>query len=315
MRLAFFGTPDFAVPSLDALAASRHDVAGVVTQPDRARGRGQRVTFAPVKARALELGLPVLQPERLRSEPFAAAFDAWDVDLAVVAAYGRILPATLLEQPRLGMINVHASLLPRWRGAAPIQRAILAGDRATGITIMRVVEALDAGPMLARTVTPIDENETSSQLEQRLSILGAELLVEVVDRLAAGPIVGDEQDEALVTYAERITRADGLVDWSRPARALHDQVRGLHPWPHASTFLKGRRLLVLESQVADEQAPVERPGTILGAVPAGLTVSTGRGALTLLRVQPEGRPAMTARDYANGHRIAAGDRFDPPPAS
>lgn len=310
MRIAFFGTPAFAVPSLDAIAASEHVLAGVVTQPDRPRGRGQKITLAPVKARALDLGVPILQPERLRDAGFLAAFDAWNVDLAVVAAYGRILPAELLDRPRLGMINVHASLLPRWRGAAPIQRAILAGDRETGITIMKVVAALDAGPMLAREATPIDADETSVELERRLSEIGARLLMAVVARLAEGPVEGEPQDEALVTYADRITRADGIVDWTAPARAIHDRIRGLHPWPHASTWLHGRRILLHESQLVDA-APADAPaGTIVRADAEGIVVAAGEGAVRLLRLQPEGRAPMTVRDFLNGHRVTVGDRFE-----
>ncbi len=314
MRVAFFGTPAFAVPTLDALAASSHTLCGVVTQPDRARGRGQRVTLAPVKARALDIGLPILQPERMRDEAFLDAFDAWQADLAVVAAYGRILPARLLAMPRLGMINVHASLLPRWRGAAPIQRAILAGDTETGITIMTVVEALDAGPMLAREATPIDPDETSVALERRLSDIGGRLLIEVVDRLAAGPLTGEPQDEGLVTYADRITRADGVVDWTQPARAIHDRVRGLHPWPHASAAIGGRRVLLIESRIASAETADAAPGTIVDAGRAGLVAATGQGTILLTRVQPEGRAAMAAGDFANGYRIAPGMQFEPPAA-
>jgi methionyl-tRNA formyltransferase len=312
MRIAFFGTPAFAVPSLDAIAASPHTLCGVVTQPDRARGRGQRVTPAPVKARALELGVPVLQPERLRDEVFLASFEAWQADLAVVAAYGRILPARLLDSPRLGMINVHASLLPRWRGAAPIQRAILAGDKETGVTIMRVVEALDAGPMLARQATPIDPDETSVVLERRLSEIGARLLIDVVDRLATETVLGDPQDEALVTYADRVTRADGVVDWDHPAQAIHDRIRALHPWPHASASIGGRRLLLIESHLGSSDTLGAIGGTILDTSRSGILVATGHGTVALTRVQPEGRAAMAAADFANGYRVAAGMRFDPP---
>jgi methionyl-tRNA formyltransferase len=311
MRVVFFGTPAFAVPSLDALAASPHEVVAVVTQPDRARGRGQRVSAAPVKARALELGLPVLQPERLRDDQFLAAFDTFGADLAVVAAYGRILPQALLDRPRHGMINVHASLLPRWRGAAPVHRAILAGDRETGITIMRVVLALDAGPMLAREGVDIDPNETSAALESRLATLGARMLVPVVDTLARGPLPGLEQDAALVTYAQRIERADGHVVWTRPAQAIHDQIRGLYPCPHASVLIHGRRTLLLESRV-ENVAPVRAaPGTVMEAGNEGIVVAAEPGAIRILRLQPEGRAGMTARDFLNGRPMRAGDHIEP----
>jgi len=315
MKIAFFGTPAFAVPSLDALAESPHEVVGVITQPDRARGRGQKVTFAPVKARALERGIPVLQPERLKADEFLNPFDALRADLCVVAAYGRILPQLLLDRPRLGMINVHASLLPRWRGAAPIHRAILAGDAETGITIMRVVFALDAGPMLARSVVPIGDDETSVSLEGRLADAGARLVVDVVDRLAAGPVIEDEQDESLVTYAARIERADGQVTWARPARDIHNQIRGLHPWPHAATVLKGKRLLLIESRVEHEHQTAATPGQIIEAGPSGLVVATAPGAVRLLRVQAEGRPVVHVRDFLNGHPMHPGDTFALPVAT
>jgi methionyl-tRNA formyltransferase len=311
VRIAFFGTPAFAVPTLDAIAASGHDLVGVVTQPDRARGRGHKVTMAPVRARALDLGVPVLQPERLRDEGFLSAFDALRPDLCVVAAYGRILPQVLLDRPSFGTINVHASLLPRWRGAAPVHRAILAGDRETGVTIMRVVLALDAGPMLARTAVPIEPDETSAALETRLATVGASLLIGVVDRMSAGPVAGEAQDEGLVTYAERITRADGDVDWGRPARQIHNQIRALHPWPHAAVVIRDRRVLLVESRVEHEEPTPAVPGQILEAGATGLVVAAAPGAVRLLRLQPEGRPPMAARDFLNGHPAAPGERLTP----
>lgn len=312
MKVAFFGTPAFAVPTIDAIAASGHTLVGVVTQPDRARGRGQKVTFAPVKARALALGLPVLQPERLKAAEFLDAFDALGADIGVVAAYGRILPQVLLDRPRLGLVNVHASLLPRWRGAAPIHRAILSGDRQTGITIMRVVLALDAGAMLAKVATDIEPSDTSVALEARLAAAGGTLLVDVLDRLAAGPVHEEPQDETLVTYAQRIERADGDVTWTRPAQDIHNQIRGLHPWPHAAVTLGDRRLLLIESRVEREDGVEGEPGEILDAGPAGIVVSASRGAVRVVRLRPEGRPAMHARDFLNGRPIARGERFTTP---
>lgn len=314
MRIAFFGTPSFAVPTLDALADSRHELVVVVTQPDRPRGRGQKVTFAPVKARATTLGLPILQPDTLRDEAWRATFAEFGVDLAVVAAYGKILPRALLDTPRLGMINVHASLLPRWRGAAPVHRAILAGDTETGVTIMRVVAALDAGPMLAREATPIRPDETSAELEARLAAIGARLLVPVVDAMDGGGSGPAEapQDESVVTYAQRIERADGDLAWTQPARAVHDRIRGLHPWPHASAVLHGKRVLLIESRVETEAATAAAPGAIVDAGPSGIVVAARPGAVRLLRLQPEGRAVMTARDFLNGHPVHQGDRLEPP---
>ncbi|ODS53251.1 MAG: methionyl-tRNA formyltransferase [Acidobacteria bacterium SCN 69-37] len=312
MRVAFFGTPTFAVPTLDAIAASSHTIAGVITQPDRARGRGQQVTLAPVKARALALGVPVLQPDRLKDEGFLEAFDRLGADIGVVAAYGRLLPQVLLDRPRLGLVNVHASLLPRWRGAAPIHRAVIAGDREAGITIMRVVLALDAGAMLATAATLIDPDETSMALEARLATMGATRLVEVLDRLARGPVTETPQDEARVTYAHRLERADGDLDWARPAREVHDRIRGLHPWPHAAARLGDRRVLLIESRVAHETPTDQEPGTVIVSGADGLVVATAPGAVRLLRLQPEGRPVMAVRDFLNGRPVHVGDRFTPP---
>ena len=310
MRIAFFGTPDFAVPSLDAIANSRHELAVVVTQPDKPRGRGKKVTPAPVKARALELGLPVLQPTALKPPDFAGELAALKLDLAVVAAYGRILPAHVLTTPRMGMINVHASLLPRWRGAAPVHRAVLADDPETGVTIMRVVLALDAGPMLAKMPTPIGGDETSEELERRLAVLGAALLGETIEALARGPVTETVQDENLVTYAYRLERRESSLDWSLPAAGVHNQIRGLTPWPLASTLLAGRRLILHRSRIAEREGILAAPGTVLSASDSGLVVAAGRGSVTLTEVQAEGRPPMSVRAFLNGHRVQAGEKLE-----
>jgi methionyl-tRNA formyltransferase len=310
VRIAFFGTPDFAVPSLDAIAGSRHELAVVVTQPDKPRGRGKKVTPAPVKAKALELGVPVLQPAALKPLAFAAELAALRLDLAVVAAYGRILPAHVLAIPRLGMINVHASLLPRWRGAAPVHRAVLAGDRESGVTIMRVVEALDAGPMLAKLPTPIGDDETSAELERRLAVLGADLLGETIEALVRGPVTEAAQDEQLVTYAHRLERRESSLDWAQPAAAVHNEIRGLTPWPLASSLLTGRRLILHRSRVAEHDAVLAVPGTVLSAGEAGLVVAAAHGSVMLTEVQIEGRPPMTVRAFLNGHRVKAGEKLE-----
>lgn len=308
LRIAFFGTPDFAVPTLDALLASRHHVVVVVTQPDRPRGRGHRTTAAPVKARALASGAIVFQPERLKDPAFVEAFAAVDADLGVVAAYGKILPESLIAAPRLGMINVHASLLPRYRGAAPVHRAILAGEPETGVTIMRVVKALDAGPLLARAIRPIGPDETSVDVERDLARLGASLLADTVDRLAAGSVQEAPQDDALATYAPRLTREDGAVDWHQTAIAVHNRIRGLHPWPHAHAFLEGRRYILLRSELAAERTD-QPPGTIVTAAADRLVVAAGSGAIRLLEIQPEGKRSLSAREFLAGHRVGAGAAF------
>jgi methionyl-tRNA formyltransferase len=308
LRIVFFGTPAFAVPSLEVLIEPPHRVVAVVTRPDRPRGRGQHTTDAPVKARAVAASVPVFQPERLKDPEFRLAIADLRADLGVVAAYGRLLPPDLLTVPRLGMINVHASLLPRYRGAAPVHRAVMAGESETGVTIMRVAAALDAGPMLAALSRPIGPDETSEEVERDLAVLGAGLVRQVVDELAVGPVPGMPQDETEATYAPRLTREDGFVNWAVPAREIHDQIRGLYPWPHASAFLMGRRLILLRSRVSDVAADAPA-GTVIKADAEGLAVATSQGTLVLLDVQPEGRRPMAIRDFLAGHPVSPGDRF------
>lgn len=309
LRIVFFGTPEFAVPSLRALIASRHPVVGVVTQPDRPRGRGQRVSDSPVKRTASEHGLPVLQPDRMRDPEFVAALSAWAPDLGVVAAYGKLIPDELLQIPRHGMINVHASLLPKYRGAAPVHRAVIDGEPETGITIMRVVKALDAGGMFAKATRAIGPDETSADVERDLAALGAPLLLRVVDEIASGTAHEEPQDDARSTYAARITREEGLIDWSLPADAIHNRVRGLYPWPHAYTFLEGSRVIVLKSRVGSGSRG-EAPGTVIAVSRDEIEAAAGHGSsLALLDVQPEGRRPMRVRDFLAGHPLSAGARL------
>lgn len=309
MVVVFFGTPQFAVPTLRRLLDSAHSVAGVITQPDRPRGRGQRITHAPVKALALERGIPVYQPDRLKPPEVADTLRAWRADLGVVAAYGRIIPEHLLTIPRFGMINVHASLLPKYRGAAPVHRAVINGDSQTGVTIMRVVKELDAGGMFAKVTREIGPDDTSDVVETALADMGAELLATVVDQLVAGTAREEPQDDTQATYAPRLTKEEGLIDWTRSAAEIHNRVRGLYPWPHAYTFFNGARLIVLRSTVANAAAAAAIPGTILRVTPHAIHVATGDGELAMLHVQPEGRRAMGAHDFLLGHRLATGETF------
>jgi methionyl-tRNA formyltransferase len=313
LRLVFFGTPDFAVPTLEALLGSRHAVLGVVTQPDRPHGRGQRVSDGPVKRVALANGVPVLQPDRLKDEAFLGSLRAWNADAGVVAAYGKILPVAVLEAPPLGLVNVHASLLPRHRGAAPVHRAVLAGDRETGVSIMRVVQALDAGGVLATAARPISPDETSADVERELARIGAGLLLEVLDRLASGTAIEVPQDDSAATYAHRLRKEEGLIDWRAPAAAIHNQVRGLQPWPMAWTFLGGRRLIIIRTRIVDNTVEGgHMPGSIVQVAKDAFRVQTGSGLLDVVTVQPEGRRAVAARDFAAGHLGGADARFDPP---
>jgi methionyl-tRNA formyltransferase len=309
MRVVFFGTPQFAVPSLEHLIRSSHQVVGVVTQPDRPRGRGQNVTDSPVKATAVQHGLPVFQPARLRDPEVADTLTSWAPDLGVVAAYGKIIPESVLNLPRLGMINVHGSLLPKYRGAAPVHRAVIDGVLQTGITIMRMVAALDAGGMFAKVTRPVGSDETSDVVERDLADLGAALLIEVIEDLAAGRAVEEPQDEALSTYASKITKDEGLVDWTLPAAAIHNRVRGLYPWPHAFTYLEGERLILMRTHVVTDATAAE-PGTVVDVAGGLMQVATGNsGRLAIAEIQPAGRRAMKMRDYLAGHPIQPGARF------
>lgn len=314
LRVAFFGTPGFAVPALEHLVNSHHRVTGVITQPDRPRGRGQQVTDGPVKSLASSLRLPILQPAKLARDQFEAPFAALDADIGVVAAYGKILPDWLLASPRLGLINVHASLLPRYRGASPVHRAVINGDTDTGVTIMRVVKELDAGPMLSAAIVPIAIDDTTTIVESKLAIRGAELLVQTLDEIEAGTARETPQDESLVTYAPKLTKAEGVVDWSLPGPRIHNLVRGLWPWPHAFTYLNQLRHILHRSRLSERPANGAAPGTIVVASALeGLHVACGDDtSLELLDIQLEGKRVMSARDAMAAKTLVAGARFSPP---
>jgi methionyl-tRNA formyltransferase len=309
MKIVYFGTPAFAVPTLRTLLASPHEVVGVVTQPDKRRGRGQKVTEGPVKALALQHGLPVFQPARLRDADVLPTIAAWQPELGVVAAYGKIIPDELLTLPRFGMINVHASILPSYRGAAPIHRAVIDGAGQTGVTIMRVVTQLDAGEMFATVKRPIGPDETSDVVERDLAELGATLLLQIADEIAAGTATIEPQDDMLASYAPRLTKEEGLVDWSLPAVYLHNRVRGLYPWPHAYSYLNGERLILLRSR-AELDPGAAAPGTIVDVQRDAIVVACGFDSkLAITELQPEGRRPMRVRDFLAGHPIAVGARF------
>ena len=261
---------------------------------------------SPVKSLAQARGLPVLQPRRLREPAFGEALRGLSPDLGVVAAYGKLIPPEILALPRLGMINVHASLLPKYRGAAPVHRAIIDGEAETGVTIMRIEEMLDSGPMLAKVKRPIGSDETSDIVERDLSEMGADLLVKVVDQLDAGSQQEELQDFMLCSYAPRLTKEEGLIDWTLPASYIHNRVRGLYPWPHAYTYLNGARLIILTTRVED--APTEAPpGTIVAVSRDALHVATGHeGRIAIDRVQLEGGRPLEMREFLAGHRVAAG---------
>jgi methionyl-tRNA formyltransferase len=299
MRVIFMGTPDFAVPTLDAMLEAGHEVVLVVAQPDKPAGRGKKMRAPPVAARAKELGLPLAQPRALRRGPFPERFCALNADVAVVIAYGRILPLRLLEHPKHGCVNVHASLLPRWRGAAPIQAAIRAGDPITGVCTQRMEEGLDTGPVYLSEELPIGAHETAGELHDRLSVASGRIAVKTLAGL--GSLEPAEQDEALACWASKISKADGEVDFSEPAAAIDRQIRAYSPWPGGWTTWKGEPLKLKEAR------PVEgtgRPREILSLDP--LRIACGEGAIELVQVQASGRKAVSGRDFANGARLAPG---------
>ncbi|MFZ7096695.1 methionyl-tRNA formyltransferase [Luteimonas dalianensis] len=301
MRIVFAGTPGFAVPSLRA-AASRGEVVAVYTQPDRPAGRGRQVAFSPVKTEALERGIEVLQPATLRSAQAQEQLRALEPDLLVVVAYGLILPRAVLEIPRFGCWNVHASLLPRWRGAAPIQRAIEAGDPDTGVCLMWMAEGLDTGPVLLSQSTPIGAQETAGELHDRLAELGAQVLSDGLGLLRAGirPVPRPQPEEG-VTYARKLEKSEAKLDWSQPAGQLANRVRAFNPWPVAEAELAGERVRI-HAASALEQAHEAAPGTVLAANRDGIDVACGEGALRLLQVQRPGGKAIAAADYLNARR-------------
>ena len=300
------GTPDFAVPSLEALIGAGHEIVGVFTQPDKPKNRGMKLQPPPVKVCALAHDIPVHQPVKMKDGTALALIQDLAPDLIVVAAYGRILPQDILDHPKYGCINVHSSLLPKYRGAAPIHWAILNGEKESGVTIMQMALALDAGDILSQVSTPIDPDETVETLHDRLADLGAALLVKTVADIEAGTVTPVPQDEAQSTYAPMLCRALSPMDFSRPARELHDQVRGLIPWPAAVTELNGVRCKVFSTTVASETTG-KTPGTVLQADKKGLKLACGEGTvLQINELQPDGGKRMKAPDYLRGHPIPVG---------
>jgi len=307
MRIVFAGTPEFALPSLDALAASAHELAGVLTQPDRPAGRGRKLTPTPVKQRALELGLPVQEPTSLKQAAAVAALQELQPEVIVVVAYGLLLPQPVLELPRHGCINLHPSLLPRWRGAAPIERAVLAGDAETGVSIMQVDSGLDSGPVLLSRTLAIEAGMTSGDLHARLATMGAAALLQVLAKLPRG-LRATPQDEAAATYAERLSKQEARIDWQTDASAVARAVCGYAPWPVAFTLLDGQPLRIWRAQAlpGTSAAPA---GTVVAAAAEGIDVACGRGLLRVQELQLPGKRRMDAASAVNG-RAWLGLHFD-----
>lgn len=310
MRVAFAGTPEFALPALAALAA-RHEIVGVLTQPDRPQGRGRRLGFGPVKEAALARGLTLAQPATLKSPEGRAPLAAWAPEVLVVVAYGLILPQAALAIPRLGCLNIHASLLPRWRGAAPIQRALLAGDAATGVTIMQMSEGLDTGPMLLRRALPIAADATGGSLHDELSGLGAALITEALEALGRGALRAEPQPAEGVTYAAKIDKAEARINWSEDAQAIGRKVRAFSPWPIAETLFAGQQLRIhgaypLHSDEPDQrlsEAKSTENGTIFALRDDYFAVRCGQGTLAVTEVQLPGRRRICARDFSHSHPL------------
>lgn len=305
MRIVYMGTPEFSVPALETLIQSEHQVVGVVTQPDKPRGRGKNVQMTPVKTAAVVAKIPVFQPARLKEEGALEQIAAWKPDVIVVAAFGQILPKEVLSLPKYGCINIHASLLPKYRGASPIQQAILEGEKKTGVTIMQMDEGLDTGDILAQAEIAIDAEETGGSLHDKLSKLGGPLLLQVLRKAEQGNLRHVAQDDAQSSYVGMLDKKMGLIRWTEPADKIERMVRALNPWPSAYTFLGEKSLKIWKARIS-EAAGQEAPGTILEAGKSSFTVQTGEGALEVLQVQLEGKRRMSAAEFLRGVSLNKG---------
>lgn len=308
MKIIFMGTPDFAVGTLEALIGAGHEIVCVVTQPDKPKGRGKALQFPPVKECALKYGIPVFQPVRVKTSESVEELKKYGAELFVVAAFGQILSSEILHMPKYGCINIHASLLPKYRGAAPIQWAILNGETETGVTIMQMNEGLDTGDMLAKRVVLIEPSETGDSLHDKLMAAGAELAVETIPRLVLGEIIPEKQNDADSCYARMLKKSLGNIDWSQDAVSLGRLVRGLNSWPGAYTAFRGKNLKIWEACAGDPEDGAV-PGTIVRVTKEAIEVQTGKGILILKSVQPEGKKRMQVKDFLLGYPVAAGEKL------
>lgn len=309
MRVIFMGTPDFAVGTLHALAESEHEILAVVTQPDKPKGRGKALQPTPVKEEALRYGIPVYQPKKVREEEFQAVLRELNPDLIVVVAFGQLIPKSILELPRYGCVNVHASLLPKYRGAAPIQWAVIDGEKESGVTIMKMDEGLDTGDMIAKAVVPLAADETGGSLFDKLSQIGAQLLIDTIPALEAGTAVCEKQpQESPTPYAAMLNKKMGLIDWNQDASVIECLIRGLNPWPSAYTYLKGKTLKIWQAKVVERQQEAE-PGTVICVDKKQLVVACKTNALSIQRLQLEGKKQMETEAFLRGYTIDSGIQF------
>ncbi len=302
MNIIYAGTPDFAVPALQALMASGHEVLAVYTQPDRPAGRGRKLQFGPVKQVAVDAGIPVEQPLSLKDNEAQNVLRDFQADVMVVAAYGLMLPQVVLDMPRYGCLNIHASLLPRWRGAAPIQRAIQAGDAQTGVTIMQMALGLDTGDILYKTACPITADDTGQTIHDKLAVDGAEAILKVLEQIEHKTLSPEKQDERLTCYAHKLTKQEAEIDWSQSARQIDQAIRAFNPWPVAYTRFNGKPLRLFMSSVLDP-ASEQAAGTVIDESAEGIKIATGEGVLNLTRLQLSGKKAMDVADFLNGHSL------------
>ena len=310
MRIVFMGTPDFSVPTLEALVASEHEVVGVVTQPDKPKGRGKEIHMSPVKECALQHNIPVYQPVRARDEAFVDEMRALNPDVMVVIAFGQILPKSLLELPKYGCVNIHASLLPKYRGAAPIQWAVINGDEETGITTMMMDVEMDTGDMLEKTVVKLDPEETGGSLFDRLSLLGGDLILSTLSKLEKGEITPVPQDHEKATYVKKISNSMGDIDWTMDAVSIERLVRGLNPWPSAFTRWNGKMLKIWEAKVLPDPDVKLPCGSVISASDEGLKIQTGAGVLCVTSLQLEGKKRMDTAAFLRGYQVAAGSMME-----
>ncbi|MCI7739755.1 MAG: methionyl-tRNA formyltransferase [Clostridiales bacterium] len=309
MKIVFMGTPDFAVGTLHALAESEHEILAVVTQPDKPKGRGKALQPTPVKEEALRYGIPVYQPKKVREEEFQAVLRELNPDLIVVVAFGQLIPKSILELPRYGCVNVHASLLPKYRGAAPIQWAVIDGEKESGVTIMKMDEGLDTGDMIAKAVVPLAADETGGSLFDKLSQIGAQLLIDTIPALEAGTAVCEKQpQESPTPYAAMLNKKMGLIDWNQDASVIECLIRGLNPWPSAYTYLKGKTLKIWQAKVVERQQEAE-PGTVICVDKKQLVVACKTNALSIQRLQLEGKKQMETEAFLRGYTIDSGIQF------